>query len=51
MNYNNLALVCFIFLAILAFIGLIILWWNPNKKVGKKERDFANKILDKEKKR
>ena len=38
MNYNNLALVCFIFLAILAFIGLIILWWNPDKKVGKKDK-------------
>ncbi len=49
MNYSYLTVACFIFLAVLALIGLIILWWNPNK-INRKEKDFADKILKEVKK-
>lgn len=32
MNLAIGSLICFIVVAIMAVVGLILLWWNPNKK-------------------
>lgn len=56
MNSSICALVCFILLGALALVGLILLYWNPDKKknkaprITKVEKDFADKILDEVKK-
>lgn len=56
MNYSIGAIICFMLVGALALVGLILLYWNPNKKkdkgprITKVEGDFTKTIKNKNRK-